>query len=357
MLNKVVILLAIANIVLATKTIKVVFHKVQTNEKLHKANGVEQLNNGQNNYYYGNITIGTPPQHFRVLFDSGSSSLWVPSRDCVNCGDHHNMYDSSKSTSYVENGEEFSIGYGSGSLTGYLATDTLTVAGLTIQNQTFAAANQTSSFFKTLESDGLMGLGFVNIAIDNVLPPLYNMISQGLLARPVFSVWLDRNLSSSVGGQLMFGGIDPTKYTGEFAYMPVIDQGFWQIRMDGGYVGDFEFCKGGCDAVVDTGTSAIVGPYQYVDVILKALNVDGNGNVDCSVVSDLPDVLFSFGGRMFPLRPKDFVSREVLNGVETCNVNIEYNASNTWILGDVFLGAVYTEFDLGNSRVGFAVMV
>lgn len=64
--------------------------------------------------YYGQVKIGSPPQTFTVIYDTGSSNLWVPSATCDNCKKKGDFYNSSSSSSYVPNGKPFALQYGTG---------------------------------------------------------------------------------------------------------------------------------------------------------------------------------------------------------------------------------------------------
>jgi saccharopepsin len=78
---------------------------------------------------------------FKVILDTGSSNLWVPSKDCTSIACFfHAKYDSSASSSYKANGTKFEIHYGTGSMEGVVSQDTLRIGDLDIKKQDFAEA-------------------------------------------------------------------------------------------------------------------------------------------------------------------------------------------------------------------------
>ncbi|RXM92410.1 Cathepsin E-A [Acipenser ruthenus] len=120
--------------------------------------------------YYGEISIGTPPQNFTVIFDTGSSNLWVPSGLCSGqaCETHH-RYHSSDSVTYQVDGRQFSIEYGTGSLTGILGIDLVTVEGIAVSNQQFGeSVTEPGSTFVDANFDGILGLGYPAIAAESL---------------------------------------------------------------------------------------------------------------------------------------------------------------------------------------------
>jgi saccharopepsin len=74
--------------------------------------------------YTANVCIGASSQMFKVVLDTGSADLWVPSVDCtsVSCT-RHIRYDPSLSHTASSTGREFSMKYGTGSVMGHVFND------------------------------------------------------------------------------------------------------------------------------------------------------------------------------------------------------------------------------------------
>lgn len=202
-----------------------------------------------------------------------------------------------------------------------------------------------------------MGLGYDTIAVAGSVPPFYNMIKQKLIDEPIFSFWLGRS-GEGQGGELTFGAVDKDRFEGDLVYAPVIRKGYWEVELT-------DFALGGkklgqkARAAIDTGTSLIAVPSEISDAINESIGAKrgfrGIYTVDCDAIDTLPDVTFTFGGHDFPLSAKDYI----LQSHGACmsafmGIDIPAPAGPIWIIGDAFLRAYYTVYDLGKNRVGFA---
>nr|XP_006130474.1 gastricsin-like [Pelodiscus sinensis] len=316
--------------------------------------------------YYGEISIGTPPQNFLVLFDTGSSNLWVPSVYCQSqsCSNHA-KFNPSQSSTYSTNGQTFSLQYGSGSLSGFFGYDTVTLENISVTSQEFGLSeNEPGTNFLYAQFDGILGMAYPSLAVGGATTALQGMLQENLLSQPIFSFYLSSQPSSQYGGEVVFGGVDSSLYSGQIYWAPVTQQLYWQIGIDEFAIGGQAagWCSQGCQAIVDTGTSLLTVPQQLMSSFLQDVgaqqNEYGEYVVDCSSIQSLPTISFTINGVSFPLPPSAYI----LNNNGYCSVGVEptylpsQNGQPLWILGDVFLRQYYSVYDMGNNRIGFATV-
>ncbi|KAJ3130181.1 Vacuolar protease A [Nowakowskiella sp. JEL0407] len=320
------------------------------------------LTNFANAQFYGTIYIGTPSQEFTVVFDTGSSNLWIPSIKCrsVACFIHH-RYDSSLSSTYRENGTSFALRYGTGSVEGILSADTVSIAGLDITNQVFGEAIKEPGFvFAVGKFDGILGLGYDRISVGGIPPPVYQMIKQNLISEPVFSVYLGKTEQS--GGLITFGGVSPEHFTLPIHWIPVTQKAYWEVDMQFVTLNKSDIGITTRRAIIDTGSSLLVLPTSEATKINNQIGgkkgFNGQYTVDCATVSKLPELDIRLGGKKFTLRGEEYILKvSGFGGSETCVsgfAGMDFPGSPMWILGDVFLRVYYSVYDLGNNRVGLA---
>lgn len=309
----------------------------------------------QNAQYYGEIQLGSPAQSFSVIFDTGSSNLWVPNRHFGS----HKVYDHSKSHTYKSNGTMFKIMYGSGPVSGYLSQDLLHVGSIAVPDQYFAEINVTKGLgmaYLLGKFDGIFGLAFDTISVDHLRTPFHRMIQMKLLAEPVFAFYLGDNKT----GELTIGGIDKKHFVGEIAYVEVKHPTYWVVALKSVQSAQKTF-QGCHKAIIDSGTSLIAGPKDEIHALAKVVGAHSfiMGQYIISCTADGPDISFDIDGHVLTLSKKDYI----LHTGPFClwaftGIDIPAPAGPLWILGDVLMRKYYTVFDWGTderkARVGFA---
>jgi len=302
-----------------------------------------QIKQFEDAQFFGQISLGTPPQNFQVIFDTGSSNLWVAAYNCsiLACG-LHARYDPRKSSTWKANGTKFDIDYASGPVSGWLEKDRVNVGGLTA-NTTFAMVDNPTGLgpaFLIGQFDGILGLAFRTISVDGITPVFQSFVNEKILDENIFGFYLE---SSGDAGELEIGGIDKSHYSGSITYVPLSSDTYWETKLDGITVGNTPSTTV-TKVVFDTGTSLLAGPVSEVAAIAKAVGatplIAGEYTVDCSKISSMPDITFKVGGKDYVLTATDYVLNVDGLGVECLlgmvGIDVPAPAGPLWIAGDVF---------------------
>jgi len=232
-----------------------------------RGNSAVQLTDNGEILWYDGIAVGTPPKTFTVDFDTGSSDLVLPGTDCTANCEGHTLYDPSWSSTSEITKQPFKLSYGDGSsVQGTVFLDTVALAGFQATNQSVGDSSQYSDGFSLprFPSDGLMGMAFKQISEFNASPVFQTLVEEGMVSDPVFAFRLGTS-----GSKLDVGGIDQASLKGDISYTNVIEEGFWQVKTDALKVGG-QTTSSNFDAIIDSGTTLIVGPTAEVAKLYEA---------------------------------------------------------------------------------------
>uniref|UniRef100_H3A5Z4 Peptidase A1 domain-containing protein n=1 Tax=Latimeria chalumnae TaxID=7897 RepID=H3A5Z4_LATCH len=331
---------------------------------------VEKLYNYMNAQYYGEISIGTPPQRFTVVFDTGSSNLWVPSAYCISdacmLGSRGNQPRQQEGLKLGISTSHYLLQHRNGKLGDLLnLTHKRHVSNFSVWEQEFGeSVFEPGRTFAYAHFDGVLGLGYPSLSVGDALPVFDRILEQELVEEPMFSFFLNRENDKKSGGELILGGIDHSLYKGSINWVPVTFKAYWQILMDNVKIqGRVAFCPNGCQAIVDTGTSLITGPSSEIKRLQEDIGASptshGEYYLDCRRLSSMPRVTFTIGQVEYTLTAKQYATKVSYRRKTRCMsgfqaMDIMTHAGPLWILGDLFISEYYTIFDRGNNRVGFA---
>lgn len=382
-----------------------------------RASGTQQedvVNSVARGGYFATCTLGTPSQDVILQLDTGSSDIWVPSSDAAICSVTEeacslgtcawkrklhlrsavavgltcdSVVNPNASSTFVDADVEFDISYVDGSYSkGDYFRDTFQIANATVANMTMGLGIDTTITY------GLLGVGYASneaiISTEESLDAQYDnlpalMMKEGLIATNAYSLWLN-DLDSSTGN-ILFGGIDTSKYVGSMTRIPTIRNnatgeydsfivGLTSVRaLSSSGTDTLTSHESPIEVVLDSGTTLSYLPTDIASQIWEEVGAlysasYGLAVIPCKMQTSTGYFSFQFGGPGGPVvnvtmdelvldlvvqgpAPK-FGSGEYA-GEDACEFGIQ-NTTGTNLLGDTFLRSAYVVYDLVNNQIGIA---
>lgn len=365
--------------------------------------------------YSGDISIGKPAQDFRVVFDTGSGHIVVPSAFCKNetCVEHR-QYDLSKSSTALainvdgkavpedELCDQVTIGYGTGMVTGEFVREQVCPGGAAgleagapcIEVSVVMAVEMTPQPFKSFNFDGIFGLALDSLAMTPEFSFFNQFAGSGTAPAPRFGVYLTDG-EDGQQSEIAFGGHNEHRVLSPLQWVPVANKeaGYWQVYIKEVRVGGMQMdvCKESkCRGIVDTGTSHLGVPGTHLKEFMGQLSMESEKPVDDCRDIDAPSLEIVLEGDIkLSLDPENYMrplslpsglnvgssTGVVLTGQKTAQTASDAAAStvrtcaprimpvnlpeplgpNLFILGEPVLHRYYTVFDWSEKKIGFGV--
>ncbi|KAF9527359.1 aspartic peptidase domain-containing protein [Crepidotus variabilis] len=346
--------------------------------------GVPITNQNSDSTYFGDLTIGTPPQSFQVVLDTGSSDLWVAATTCANCGSDIQLFNPSSSSTFKgsasgSQNSNIDIQYGSGQVQGSLSSDTVSMGGFTVASQTFLAVDKLSSGLVDGAVAGILGLAWEPLASTQATPFWQTLFQNNALSSPEMSFWLTREINNpkaavqTYGGVFTLGGTNTTLYSGDIEFLDLTAKtpSFWLLDVSAITVNGKSVTIATGDAAIaaiDTGTTLIGGPSDAVAAVWAQVPGSAASKANPGLYTypctTKVTVTMAFGGKAWPINTADMNLGPETSGSSQCvggifdlsmGTDIPASSSNpTWVVGDTFLKNVYSVFRASPPSVGFA---
>ncbi|KAJ5484986.1 Aspartic-type endopeptidase ctsD [Penicillium diatomitis] len=311
---------------------------------------------GEDFSYFAVVDVGSQKQQMWMALDTGSPSSWVFSalcRDSV-CQRHH-KFDKSQSSSYSSSDSVFTIGYGSGTVSGNLGTDTFGLADMDV-TLSFGTATSANDTFASYPFDGILGLGRSRTGGWGIPSFMDVVADKKLLPANIVGFSLSRAKDHKNDGEVNFGAVDTTKFDGNISYIPTSTK-TWTIPMDDAYVDGKPLGLTNRAATIDTGTTYIlIPPADAAALFAHVPNSYRSGENFIIPCNSTATIEFAFAGIKYSILPEDYIGASSTGGCVATIVGHESSGPNDWLVGDVFLKNVYSVFDFDNGHIGFGAL-
>jgi hypothetical protein len=321
-----------------------------------------------------NLCLGTPPQCFNVLLDSGSFVLWVTNIYSEDTRDAFNKFDFKKSSTFFNTKDPYYIGYGTGEAEGFIANETISLGTAKLPNFNFILVDRESGH---TDLDGILGLGYNYEDFRNgseQFSLIDKLHSENLIKNKIYTQkYIDDKTGSMVIGDLPEEISNDMQNYGNCTLIRMENQRrnpWWQCEMTLLNYGETEkdVINVKQPALFDTGTNFIQAPYEFFIKLFEnyldhpsvknqcILNAPKGGfhsiicNKSANILS-LPSLYFVFGDWALMMRPREMFKKFRDSTVRF--IILSEPDSNEWIIGQPLFKKFQIVFDKENHVIGF----